>query len=192
MEPRESVKPDVYLNKTSIAKCDSQWDAYAENNEFDLLENHELTIVKNPEFDRKLDIVPQNDDMGKALGSDMFDLPLVVTPLVLQSRKLVPDPIYELAVGQTFPDVSSCRRAIKETAIALHFEIETRKSDLTRFTAKCASEGCPWRIHAAKNPGVPTCTIRTIHSEHSCSGITHPGHQQASVQWIADSVEQIL
>lgn len=200
MEQRESVKPDVDLNKTSIEKCDPQLDAYAKNNEFDLLENHGLTIVENPEsaivenpeFDKNLAIVCQNNDMCNALGSDMVDLPLVVVPPVLQNRKPFPDPVYELAVGQTFPDVSSCRRAIRETAIALHFEIETLKSDQTRFTAQCASEGCPWRIHAAKGPGVPTCTIRTIHSEHICGGISHPGHQQASVQWIADSVEQIL
>ncbi|XP_074360664.1 uncharacterized protein LOC141700902 [Apium graveolens] len=192
MEQRESVKPDVDLNKTSIEKFEPQLDPYAEKNEFDLLENRGLTIVEDPEIDKNLAIVHKNDDMGNALGSDMVDLPLVVVPPVLQNRNLFPDPVYELAVGQTFPDVSSCRRAIRETAIALHFEIETLKSDKTRFTAKCASEGCPWRIHAAKGPGVPTCTIKTIHSEHICGGISHPGHQQASVQWIADSVEQIL
>lgn len=192
MKQRESARPDVDLNKTSIEKCDRQLDAYTESNEFDLLENRGLTIVENPEFEKNLDIVHQNDDMGNSLGSDMVDLPLVVVPPVLQNRKLDPDPIYELAVGKTFPDVLSCRRAIRETAIALHFEIKTLKSDQTRFTAECASKGCPWRIHAAKGPGVPTCTIRSIHSEHSCGGISHPGHQQASVQWIADSVEQIL
>ncbi|KAI3968171.1 hypothetical protein MKX01_018474 [Papaver californicum] len=39
--------------------------------------------------------------------------------------------------------------------------------------AKCASEGCPWRVHAAKLPGVPTFTIRTINEGHTCGGITH-------------------
>lgn len=188
----KSAKPDVDLNEIGIEECRPQLNAYVGNEEFGLLENHVLTIVENSEFDKNLDIVHQNDDMGNALHSDMFDLPLVVSPPVLQSRRLVTDPVYELAVGQTFSDVSSCRRVIKETAIALHFEIMTLKSDQTRFTAKCATKGCPWRIHAAKNPGVPTCTIRTMHAEHNCGGITHLGHQQASVQWIANSLEQII
>ncbi|XP_039020304.1 uncharacterized protein LOC120152079 [Hibiscus syriacus] len=99
---------------------------------------------------------------------------------------------HELIVGKEFRDVHSCRRALRDAAIALHFEMQTIKSDKTRFTAKCASEGCPWRIHAAKLPGVPTFTIRTIHNEHTCAGITHLGHQQASVQWVADVVAESI
>ncbi|XP_012828916.1 PREDICTED: uncharacterized protein LOC105950143 [Erythranthe guttata] len=116
----------------------------------------------------------------------------VITSPIVQSRTVIPAPVQELTVGQEFPDVKSCRRALRDMAIALHFEIQTVKSDKTRFTAKCASDGCPWRIHAAKLPGVPTFTIRTIHSEHNCGGIAHLGHQQASVQWVASSVEQRL
>ncbi|KAL9227565.1 hypothetical protein vseg_003242 [Gypsophila vaccaria] len=114
------------------------------------------------------------------------------SPSVVQSRSLVPTPTHELHVGQEFPDVQSCRRALRDTAIALHFEIQTVKSDKTRFTAKCAGEGCPWRIHAAKLPGVPTFTIRTLNNQHTCDGLTHLGHQQATVQWVATSVEERL
>ncbi|KAI3951336.1 hypothetical protein MKW92_031034 [Papaver armeniacum] len=117
---------------------------------------------------------------------------LLLTSSIVQSRELVPNPNYELAVGQEFPDVKSCRRALRDAAIALHFEIQTVKSDKTRFTAKCATEGCPWRVHAAKLSGVPTFTIRTINEGHTCGGITHLGHQQASVQWVANTVEQRL
>ncbi|KAJ1417520.1 Zinc finger, PMZ-type [Sesbania bispinosa] len=116
----------------------------------------------------------------------------VYTPPVLQSRSLDPPPNHQLTVGQQFPDVHSCRRALREAAIALHFEMQTIKSDKVRFTAQCANEGCSWRIHAAKLPGVPTFTIRTIREPHTCGGITHLGHQQASVQWVADSVEKHL
>ncbi|KAI3965517.1 hypothetical protein MKW92_034947 [Papaver armeniacum] len=131
--------------------------------------------------------------MGLEASDDMVQQHhLLVTTPVVQSRALVPNPNYELAVGQEFSDVKSCRRALRDAAIALHFEIQTVKSDKTRFTAKCASEGCPWRVHAAKLPGVPTFTIRTINEGHTCGGITHLGHQQASVQWVANSVEQRL
>ncbi|XP_061356835.1 uncharacterized protein LOC133301234 [Gastrolobium bilobum] len=117
---------------------------------------------------------------------------LVCIPPILQSRTLHPSPNHQLTVGQQFPDVHSCRRALREAAIALRFEMQTVKSDKVRFTAQCASEGCSWRIHCAKLPGVPTFAIRTIREPHTCAGITHLGHQQASVQWVANTVEQHL
>ncbi|XP_021987402.1 uncharacterized protein LOC110884037 [Helianthus annuus] len=155
--------------------------------------------VNNP--DNQLVLADQHHEMGLSVvdnhnhdlaGPLSFHQPeLVFTNQVIQTRT-TPPPNYELTVGQEFPDVASCRRALRHTAITLHFEIQTVKSDKTRFTAKCASEGCPWRIHAAKLPGVPTFTIRTIHSEHNCGGIAHLGHQQASVDWVANTVEQRL
>ncbi|KAL4558707.1 hypothetical protein LXL04_036908 [Taraxacum kok-saghyz] len=146
--------------------------------EMDHSNNHELVVHQNNSQLLPIPLSFQRPD-------------LVLTTPVIQSRTLA-HPNYELMVGQEFPDVASCRRALRHTAIALHFEIQTVKSDKTRFTAKCASEGCPWRIHAAKLPGVPTFTIRTIHSEHNCGGIAHLGHQQASVDWVANTVEQRL
>ncbi|KAL7587938.1 uncharacterized protein LOC111910904 [Lactuca sativa] len=175
---------DHHINQDTVKNHDSQ---------LVLSENQGLAVV-----DENLDIVVHqhpnphpHHEMGLVPISVQHP-DLVVTTPVIQTRTLVPSPNYELMVGQEFPDVTSCRRALRHTAIALHFEIQTVKSDKTRFTAKCASEGCPWRIHAAKLPGVPTFTIRTIHSEHTCGGIAHLGHQQASVQWVANSVEQRL
>ncbi|XP_052192308.1 uncharacterized protein LOC127801338 [Diospyros lotus] len=157
--------------------------------------NNQLAISENQELDDSLELaVDQNHEMGIEPGDvmDVHEGQLVVASPVLQQRALAINPSYELRVGQEFPDVRSCRRALRDTAIALHFEMQTIKSDKTRFTAKCASEECPWRIHAAKLPGVPTFTIRTIHEAHTCGGIGHLGHQQASVQWVANSVEQRL
>ncbi|KAJ9682395.1 hypothetical protein PVL29_018335 [Vitis rotundifolia] len=165
-----------------------------QNHELALSENNELAVSENQELDDNLDLaVDDHQEMGIESSSDMVQQhQLVVSTPVLQARTVVANPSYELVVGQEFPDVKSCRRALRDTAIALHFEMQTIKSDKTRFTAKCASDGCPWRIHAAKLPGVPTFTIRTIHEAHTCGGIAHLGHQQASVQWVANSVEQRL
>jgi hypothetical protein len=131
----------------------------------------------------ELALQPDDDDYSHG--------PLAVAPVV-QSRMMVVSTEFQLVVGQEFPDVMSCRRAIRNTAIACHFEIQTVKSDKSRFTAKCAADGCPWRIHAAKLPGVPTFSIRTILDKHTCVGINHLGHQQASVQWVASTVEERL
>ncbi|XP_026405499.1 uncharacterized protein LOC113300512 isoform X2 [Papaver somniferum] len=149
----------------------------------DFQQNSELVVYENQEMG--LEAAATNDDMVQQHQ-------LLLTSPVVQSRELAPNPNYELALGHEFSDVKSCRRAVRDAAIALHFEIQTVKSDKTRFTAKCASEGCPWRVHAAKLPGVPTFTIRTINEGHTCGGITHLGHHQASVQWIANTVEQRL
>ncbi|KAJ7978133.1 MuDR family transposase [Quillaja saponaria] len=168
----------------------------AQNHELSLSENNGLAVSENQELDENLELsMVQHSDMGIESAQDLsfHQSELVGSPIpVIQARTLSICPNYELSVGQEFPDVKSCRRALRDTAIALHFEIQTIKSDKTGFTAKCASEGCPWRIHAAKLPGVPTFTIRTIHESHTCGGIAHLGHQQASVQWVANSVEQRL
>ncbi|XP_022159271.1 uncharacterized protein LOC111025685 [Momordica charantia] len=164
--------------------------------ELGLSANNQLDVSENHELDENLELaVDQNDELAIESVDDLAaqQSQLVVTPgSVLQARTIVAAPTYELSVGQEFPDVKSCRRALRDTAIALHFEMQTIKSDKTRFTARCAADGCPWRIHAAKLPGVPTFTIRTIHDTHSCGGINHLGHQQASVQWVASSMEQRL
>ncbi|PIA40188.1 hypothetical protein AQUCO_02500113v1 [Aquilegia coerulea] len=99
---------------------------------------------------------------------------------------------HTLVIGQEFPDVETCRRMLKEIAIALHFDLRIVKSDRSRFIAKCSKEGCPWRIHVAKCPGVPTFSVRTLHGEHTCEGVRDLHHQQASVGWVARSVEARL
>ncbi|KAK9290227.1 hypothetical protein L1049_008394 [Liquidambar formosana] len=96
---------------------------------------------------------------------------------------------HSLVIGQEFADVETCRRALKDIAIALHFDLRIVKSDRSRFIAKCSKEGCPWRVHVAKCPGVPTFSIRTLHGEHTCEGVRNLHHQQASVGWVARSVE---
>ncbi|XP_052169889.1 uncharacterized protein LOC127786492 [Diospyros lotus] len=191
VNPGQDDEPDADQGDADLDNRDRQ---LAENHEFSLLENNELAVVENHDVDDNLELsVDHNQDLSIVPAPDMSlqEANLVVTP-VIQSRTLVPAPTHELTVGQEFSDVKSCRRALRDMAIALHFEIQTVKSDKTRFTAKCASEGCPWRVHAAKLPGVPTFTIRTIHEQHNCMGINHLGHQQASVQWVANSVEQSL
>ncbi|RID71102.1 hypothetical protein BRARA_C03060 [Brassica rapa] len=152
--------------------------------EFSLSDNNQLVLGNNENLDLAID---STHELEIDHNGEMV---MVTTPV--QARALSAELTYQLTVGQEFPDVKACRRALRDMAIALHFEIQTIKSDKTRFTAKCSSEGCPWRVHAAKLPGVPTFTIRTIHESHTCGGINHLGHQQASVQWVASSVEQRL
>lgn len=124
-----------------------------EGHELVIAEKNGLAVSENQEVGDNMELatVDESHELGIEPVDDINDEngQLVVTP-VIQQRAIAMTSDYELHVGQEFPDVKSCRRALRDTAIALHFEIQTIKSDKTRFTAKCASEGCPWRIHAAK------------------------------------------
>ncbi|XP_010501714.1 PREDICTED: uncharacterized protein LOC104778986 [Camelina sativa] len=96
---------------------------------------------------------------------------------------------HALVVGKEFPDVETCRRTLKDLALALRFDLRIVKSDRSRLIAKCSREGCPWRIHVAKCPGVPTFSVRTLNGEHTCEGLDDLHHHQASVGWVARSLE---
>jgi hypothetical protein len=111
--------------------------------------------------------------------------------LVDPEQNLVPG-VHTLMIGQEFADVDTCRRTVKDMAIALHYELRVVKSDRSRFIAKCSKEGCPWRVHIAKCPGVPTFTVRTLHGPHTREGVWDLHHQQATVGWVARSVEARL
>lgn len=99
---------------------------------------------------------------------------------------------HNFVVGQEFSDVRAFRNAIKEEAIAQHFELRIIKSDLIRYFAKCATEGCPWRIRAVKLPNAPTFAIRSIEGTHTCGKNAQNGHHQASVDWIVSFIEERL
>ncbi|KAJ6797994.1 uncharacterized protein M6B38_267785 [Iris pallida] len=98
----------------------------------------------------------------------------------------------DFVVGQQFSDVKAFRKAMREVAIAQHFELKIIKSDLIRYFAKCAKEGCPWRIRAVKLPNSPTFTIKAIEGMHTCGRNAQLGHQQASVDWIVNLIEERL
>ncbi|KAL9271799.1 hypothetical protein AKJ16_DCAP18849 [Drosera capensis] len=167
------------------------------DNHLDLVladENGGLVNENAQEFQKNLIFeIDNNQEMGFLVPILTFQEPeLFLSPTTVQSRTTVLILDHQLRIGQEFTDVKSCRRALRDASIALHYEMKTIKSDKNRFTATCAIEGCPWRIHAAKLPGVPTFTIRTLYGNHTCGGIDHLGHQQASVEWVANSVEQRL
>lgn len=62
------------------------------------------------------------------------------------------------------------------------------KSEPTRVTATCADLECAWRIHAAVAEDGVTFVVRTMQSEHICSGEHKRGNKHATQGWIADRV----
>jgi len=56
----------------------------------------------------------------------------------------------KIVKGELFPDIIAFRKALRHYAVKTGFELAPGyKSDKQRFIAKCAAEGCPWRIHAS-------------------------------------------
>ncbi|KAH9659193.1 SWIM-type domain-containing protein [Citrus sinensis] len=135
---------------------------------------NELAMERKPEHgDHEMPLPAQNHELALSENNELG---------VSENQEL--DENLDLAVDQH-----------QELAIEPVQDMDVHHSQLVVSGSpvlQCAAEGCPWRIHAAKLPGVPTFTIRTIHESHTCGGISHLGHQQASVQWVANSVEQRL
>ena len=51
--------------------------------------------------------------------------------------------------GVVFPSAIDCRNAVATFSITTETEYITLKSDQRRFTVKCASDRCKWRLHAS-------------------------------------------
>jgi len=56
----------------------------------------------------------------------------------------------KIVEGQLFTDIIAFRKAIRHYAVKTGFAFAVGyKTDKSRFIARCATEGCPWRIHAS-------------------------------------------
>ncbi|XP_015696577.1 uncharacterized protein LOC102717739 isoform X2 [Oryza brachyantha] len=86
-----------------------------------------------------------------------------------------------------FPDIVAFRKAIRHYAIKNGFSFAPGlKTDPTRFLAKCAVDGCPWRIHASKLPGCKVIKIKVLHAKHNCPSTKLHENKMATQGWCAD------
>ena len=58
------------------------------------------------------------------------------------------------------------------------------------MTAKCAAEGCGWRIHACPTPDGVTCKFKMYKSVHNC--IRRTTNKDATSVWIFKKLESKL
>ncbi|KAJ1424176.1 Transposase, MuDR, plant [Sesbania bispinosa] len=70
------------------------------------------------------------------------------------------------------------------------FEIKRIKNEKARVTARCAADGCYWRIHASPAPDGKTYKIKTYNHVHSC--IRTSKNSNATSTWIANKLESKL
>jgi MuDR family transposase len=95
-----------------------------------------------------------------------------------------------LAVQTKFDSIQSLRNACATYAIDNAFEYKVLWSSQTRYTITCKAEGCPWRLHGSTVNGASFCRIKTYNDEHTCFGLNHIGHAQASSAFIANQIAE--
>ena len=96
-------------------------------------------------------------------------------------------------VGAMFANKKQLKAACQTFATRENFEYKVLKSDKLHMIIKCIGEGCR-HLHASNIDGVNDShfEIKTIKGEHSCFGIQHLGHRQASAKFIAEQVQAKL
>jgi MuDR family transposase len=106
----------------------------------------------------------------------------------------IPDgtPKSPLDVGTTFDSVQLLRDACAAYAIDKAFEFKVISSSQNRYTIGCKAEGCSWRLHGSTVKGSSFCRVRTYNDNHTCFGLNHIGHAQASLAFIGKHIAERL
>ncbi|KAL1337969.1 hypothetical protein AAHE18_10G176400 [Arachis hypogaea] len=89
-----------------------------------------------------------------------------------------------------FVDVHEFRSVLRDYIIQENFDIIRVKNEKARVTAICASEGCPWRIHASPSPDGIAFMIKSYEPRHTC--IRKSEKRNANSTWIAKKLKQSL
>ncbi|XP_076951425.1 uncharacterized protein LOC143624765 [Bidens hawaiensis] len=71
-------------------------------------------------------------------------------------------------VCQRFNSVAELGEKLPKYAIAHGFNYVYKKNEEERFTVKCKSKNCEWRLHASKLKSTDIMCIKTMTATHSC------------------------
>jgi hypothetical protein len=89
-----------------------------------------------------------------------------------------------------FVDVNEFRDVLRDYIIQENFDIMRIKNEKSRATAICASDGCPWRIHASPAPDGVAFMIKSYEPKHTC--IRQSEKTNATSTWIAKKLKGSL
>ena len=90
-----------------------------------------------------------------------------------------------LALSVDFDNIKSLKYTCKEATLGDIFKFKTLKSEKWRYTIASKAEGCPWYLHAVSVEDTSIFCIQSFINEHSCHGIGHLGHAQATSSFLA-------
>ncbi|WVZ74436.1 LOW QUALITY PROTEIN: hypothetical protein U9M48_022615 [Paspalum notatum var. saurae] len=103
-----------------------------------------------------------------------------------------------IAVGLTFEDGDTFKRAIRQYAVLNEFEIAAPYSESRRYRGYCKGTAskkkkCKWRIHASELQDGKTWQIKKIQSKHTCASTAKLDHNcMATNAWVRDRVIDTL
>lgn len=89
-----------------------------------------------------------------------------------------------------FVDVNEFRNVLRDFIIQENFDIIRVKNEKARVTAICASDGCPWRIHASPAPDGVAFMIKSYEPKHTC--VRRSEKTNATSTWIARKLKGSL
>lgn len=97
------------------------------------------------------------------------------------------------AEGLDFDTLEELKSSCRLWAVKSAFEFKTLRANKTRYEIVCKFEGCPWRLYATSLAhAAHIFRIKKHNPNHSCLGMGHSGHQQASAKFICEVIlEQV-
>ncbi|XP_073147535.1 uncharacterized protein [Henckelia pumila] len=165
----ESSDEDSDFSESSVGDDSEKYDTlFAQNvddgtewlrNEFESEEMGKEKSIENNLVDSDDDVTNTNLMVVKA-DTDNYS---VFNPIEIF------DPTFEL--GLLFGTKKELRLAIYSHAIRTKRNLKITKNKKTRLNAKCASQGCGWKLHAVKLHDEYTFQIMVYDPEHSCAPV---------------------
>nr|POF15907.1 hypothetical protein CFP56_17147 [Quercus suber] len=132
-----------------------------------------------------------SDEVHEDGPNSDVDIEQIHVDRAIQGRRfIVEEGSIRLENGMVFTNVNKFREALRDFAIQEGCELVRVKNDKARVTTHCASDRCPWRIHATITPDEITFRIKTYVSQHTC--IRTSKNSNATSTWIARKVRSKL
>lgn len=139
-------------------------------------------------------------DLMQTDDAIVLDEPIEITPLIACSfsneekhrRAATQWENIITGVDQRFNTFSEFREALHKYSIAHGFTYKYKKNDSHRVTAKCKTEGCPWRIYASRLATTQLICIKKMNPDHTCGGATVKAGYRATRGWIGSIIKEKL
>ena len=159
-QPEPNSPPDIFAEpqpepnspKSNTNIAEEEPDIFANHEEY-VGVNDEHFYIPIPPEQPTMNAQPTNDDPNEcASGEGEIPPEAEVNDADPEEIRVLHDPENpKIEKGALFPDIETFRKVITHYAVKTGFEFaKGRKSDPTRFIARCAHSSCPWHIHASR------------------------------------------
>ena len=94
--------------------------------------------------------------------------------------------------GTVFASMNECRNALVTYCIKVERTFKVDKSDQVRYRVHCPTEGCPWRLLAAKMRNSTNVQVKVNPFKHTCqeSTLRNDTISRAKSRWVAEEVKK--